>query len=425
MPPVVKQQRPPLPVDHANPQIRNIDLSKPPPVKFQEIVRDEQITIVGRLKINTPLGHAFILRRLDTGAISLTTMFRAAFPTANEDAEKAEAAWVKANFDIAGANKAGRSRFAGTWVSPEVAVTLAADYNLSAVISALAKAQPDPNVVYRRSSKTQQPTPGASPAARPVAVSPSPREAGPAPAKRRREASPAKSVSTESGVTLAALADSTVSASPTVAAKAPAPTPPPSVARAVRSPTPRRSARLHDTGTSFVQSPIVPKSPRSTRSAKKTLTPTGSEDTVVDEEGANVARLATDTMEDDIQEQKELIARLKAEREQQEVEQAEKANGDTEGAEGIDADMHDEMSGSELAEEAKGQKRPRDESPLKFNFSQSQEEVGERVIATNRRVGLLGNIPPERKSFAFGSIAFAAGFGLMSLLPTIQTYLSF
>lgn len=134
-----------------------------------------------------PSGHAFILRRLDTGAISLTTMFRTAFPTAPEDIERKEAAWVKATYDTAGANKSGKARFAGTWVTPEVAVEISKEYNLELVIAPLAEAQPDPTLVYRKSQKTQQPTPVASPTTQTAGV---PRDAAP-PAKRRREASPA------------------------------------------------------------------------------------------------------------------------------------------------------------------------------------------------------------------------------------------
>ena len=107
-------------------------------------------------------------------------MFRTAFPTAPEDVERKEAHWVKQNYDTAGANKSGKARFAGTWVTPEVALTISKDYNLELVIAPLAEASPDPNMVYRKSSKgLQQPTPTASPAG-----------AAP-PAKRRRETSPA------------------------------------------------------------------------------------------------------------------------------------------------------------------------------------------------------------------------------------------
>lgn len=47
--------------------------------------------------------------------------------------------------------------------------------------------------------------------------------------------------------------------------------------------------------------------------------------------------------------------------------------------------------------------------PLQFNFK--EPEVGQREIATNRRVGRVA------KSFAWGMAAIAVGVGAMSLLP--------
>jgi hypothetical protein len=41
-----------------------------------------------------PNEHAFVLRRYDTGAISVTTMFKAAFPGATEEEEEREMRWV-------------------------------------------------------------------------------------------------------------------------------------------------------------------------------------------------------------------------------------------------------------------------------------------------------------------------------------------
>jgi len=90
-------------------------------VKFQTIVRDGKEIVVGRLKVATvsrviyveptssemaddavihvqdlpaPNEHAFVLRRYDTGAISVTTMFKAAFPGATEEEEEREMRWV-------------------------------------------------------------------------------------------------------------------------------------------------------------------------------------------------------------------------------------------------------------------------------------------------------------------------------------------
>ncbi len=41
-----------------------------------------------------PHEHAFILRRYDTGAISVTTMYKAAFPDASPEEEEREMKWV-------------------------------------------------------------------------------------------------------------------------------------------------------------------------------------------------------------------------------------------------------------------------------------------------------------------------------------------
>jgi hypothetical protein len=78
-------------------------------VKFQTIVRDGREIVVGRIKVptvsvdpssdtDTQPGthtHAFVLRRYDTNAISLTTMFKVAFPGATEVEETREMEWVR------------------------------------------------------------------------------------------------------------------------------------------------------------------------------------------------------------------------------------------------------------------------------------------------------------------------------------------
>ncbi|KAH9842997.1 Alpha/Beta hydrolase protein [Rhodofomes roseus] len=120
-------------------------------------------------------GHACLFRRLDTGAVSLTTMFRAAFPNTSDDTKKLAANWVRTSFDLGGTNKGDRSCFAGTW--------LVDDYNVYDAIPVLARAEPDPTVVYRRSTRAQQPTREQSPAAD--------KEPSRAPATRKTTAMPA------------------------------------------------------------------------------------------------------------------------------------------------------------------------------------------------------------------------------------------
>jgi hypothetical protein len=80
-------------------------------------------------------------------------MFRAAFPTAGDEAEKIDSSWVKSNYDLTGANGGGKLRLAGTWVPPTLAVHLAPSYSLSQVVYPLAEAQPDAGASYRKSSR--------------------------------------------------------------------------------------------------------------------------------------------------------------------------------------------------------------------------------------------------------------------------------
>ncbi|EJD49630.1 hypothetical protein AURDEDRAFT_112465 [Auricularia subglabra TFB-10046 SS5] len=183
--------RPPLPLKSANSFLMGSNNQSLPPVKFQIITREGQDIIVGRVKINTPNGHAFILRRFDTGALSLTTMFRAAFPGTDEEAEKVEGAWVKANFESPGTNgtASGRLRLAGTWVTPTTARELAEAYRLQHVVAALLGAKPDPGAMYRRSTKASG---NESPTADPPAPAPSRPESPSVPNKRARPSSPTR-----------------------------------------------------------------------------------------------------------------------------------------------------------------------------------------------------------------------------------------
>ncbi|KAG9082747.1 hypothetical protein FS749_006596 [Ceratobasidium sp. UAMH 11750] len=80
-------------------------------------------------------------------------MFRASFPSAGDEAEKIDSNWVKANYDLTGANGGGKLRLAGTWVPPALAVHLAPSYSLNQVVYPLAEAQPDATASYRKSSR--------------------------------------------------------------------------------------------------------------------------------------------------------------------------------------------------------------------------------------------------------------------------------
>ncbi|KAF8127066.1 hypothetical protein EV363DRAFT_1347078 [Boletus edulis] len=374
-------QRPELPVKYHNPNLKSLDLTKWPPVKYQSLDRDGHEVLVGRLKIPTPSGHAFILRRYDTGAISLTTMFRAAFPDASEVDERKETHWAKEAFDLSGNNGSTRDpntvRLAGTWISPSLALLpqFSDAYRLHEVIHLIAKANPDPKATYRRSNTKG--TPKAAPPSSPVA-SPAKTLLTPAPSmsmsmstpKRRRESSPAP---------------------------APAPAQSPAQQSSSNLPPPRRSARTRSPAPP--PAPIAVKSPKPVRLARaarvtEVMTPAGSDETVVEEE-AETIELAKPSMTQDIAEQMELIERLKAERDLLKMQ-----------AEGYVPD-----TGPAMTEEKKEE--------LQFDFK--EPEMEERRIVTNKRVSRF-ELEPRNKSFAWGIAAFAIGMGCcvrISFLPNL------
>ncbi|KAI9638127.1 uncharacterized protein MKK02DRAFT_31620 [Dioszegia hungarica] len=171
-------------------------------VKFQTIVRENREIVVGRIKVPTPNNsHAFILRRYDTDAISLTTMYKVAFPGASEEEERREMEWVRSSFDTRNMN-GGRDctavRLAGQWVSRHLAIHIAPAYGLMELITALARAHPDPNVAYRKSQRSQIASDELK-APRPASAIPSLAAPVSEPAaKRARNASPARSASVAS-----------------------------------------------------------------------------------------------------------------------------------------------------------------------------------------------------------------------------------
>jgi hypothetical protein len=360
-------------------------------------------------------GHAFILRRFDTGAVSLTTMFRAAFPNASDSEEKLEVAWVKDTYDLSGNNGSTKdahiTRLAGVWVGPAVALELGHAYMLGRLIEAVVDATPDPNGNYRRSGKSAATNaPAFAPATvnAPVVVSPvlpsivskppsavkslptpSPTAMGNPPAKRRKEPSPA--VEPQSIVK----PPSRHSPAPS---KASAPPPSPILRRSARtkskSPAPRQPS-----------APPSLRTPKATRSVVKkesiALIPGSSDLTVVDEESLVVedGGVGTELRDQDIKEQHELIQDLKDKRDA-----LRKAQAKVE-----DMDVADESSSS-LHSSTTGKKREREDEdePLKFDFK--EPERTERVISTNRRASRF-NMEPRTKSFAWGLAAFAVGMG--------------
>ena len=367
-----------------------------------------------RLTGYTQDGHAFILRRFDTGAVSLTTMFRAAFPNASDSEEKTEVAWVKDTYDLSGNNGSTRdahiTRLAGVWVGPTVALELGRAYMLGRLIEAVVEATPDPNGNYRRSGKSaanNAPVIAPAPAtvnaqavvSQPSIVSkpssavkslptPSPTATVNPPTKRRKESSP--SVEPQSVVK----PPSRHSPAPS---KASAPPPP--------SPTLRRSARTKSPAPRQPSAPPSLRTPKATRSAAKkestAPTPGSSDLTVVDEESLVVEDgvVGTELRDQDIKEQHKLIQDLKDKRDASRKAQAK-------GEENMDL-AGDESSSSSSATGKKREREDEDE-PLKFNFK--EPENAERAISTNRRVSRF-NMEPRTKSFAWGLAAFAVGMG--------------
>ncbi|KLO09897.1 hypothetical protein SCHPADRAFT_943300 [Schizopora paradoxa] len=396
--PKTNTPRPPLPHTHVNPYLLSpIDNAKTPAVKYQVITREGQEIVVGRVKIQTPGGgHAFVLRRFDTGAISLTTMFRAAFPSAHQDTENTENQWVKANFDNRDTNGSGkdpsaRLRLAGTWVTAEVAQYLAAEYNLEHIIRPLANAQPESHQPYRRSTK-------ASPQ-KPATTSSTATASDAHPNKRRKESSPLP-----------------------VPESAPAP-PTPTHVDLRTTTAPRRSGRSTVSPAPSQQSRASRTKPPSKRTAQRvTATSTTTTSTTIVTNGKEPIRLATPAESDapdydndiaeipgpdisaDIAEQKELIAKLKAERDA--------------GKQALDVDTsmdpdEPEDSGSQL-------KRSREEAekPLQFDFKEPSSPTTERAIATNSRLR-LPRLEPQQKSAAWGALWFAAGLTAAATIPSL------
>ncbi|KAJ6505966.1 hypothetical protein DFH09DRAFT_285190 [Mycena vulgaris] len=364
--------RPPLPVRHENPHIKDLIKTGPlPPVKYQILNCQGSDILVGRLKVDTPTpsGHAFILRRFDTGAVSLTTMFRAAFPNAPDDAEKREVQWVKDTYDLTGNNGSSKdtsiTRLAGTWVSPTTALELGTAYSLGDLIQSVVEARPDPAANYRRSgnksaSKDAVATPpssSVSQAASRTLPTPSPTHASPNPAKRRKESSPA----------------------PPAAPVTPLP--------------PRRSTRTKSPNPKSAPMPSltsVAKSVKKVARREEVVTPGGSDETAVDEEGDVVEEsVGTELREQDLAEQRDMIEGLKAQRDK-----ALKQRGT-------------------VADASAKLKRVREDEEKKLMFEFKEPEIGERLISTNRRIS------PSQKSFVWGVMAFAFGMTAVSFLPNL------
>jgi hypothetical protein len=119
---------------------------------------------------------------------------------------------------------------------------------------------------------------------------------------------------------------------------------------------------------------------------EEVVTPGGSDETVVDEDGEAVNGVAgSELRQQDMEEQKAMIDGLKAQR---------KAA----------------TKSAMLEDGTAGPKRVRDDVEEKLLFDFKEPEVGDRAIATNRRVSRF-HLEPRQKSFAWGVAVFAFGMG--------------
>lgn len=278
-------------------------------------------------------------------------MYRAAFPGATDADEKREVAWVKEQFanELLGNNGSTKEphiiRLAGTWVGADLALHFADTYQLGEIITLMANAEPDPKATYRRSSKATPKGKGeANTSSAGGLPTPSPTMATPSAAKRRKETSPVPS------------------------SKA-------------TSPPPRRSSRIKSPAPDSISSITSPKSIKKPRRGAA-ISNGFSDDTVVGDD-AEIAVMAGPDMKADIEEQKELINKLKAQR-------------------ALDSETLIEV------DDKKSKRVREEEGPLTFKFK--EPEVGERAVITNKRVGRF-NMEPRTKSVVWGVAAFAIGMG--------------
>lgn len=356
-------------------------------------------------------GHAFILRRFDTGAVSLTTMFRAAFPLASEEIERAELLWVKENYDLSGNNGSTKEnhiiRLAGTWVGTALAVELGDQYAIGPLIQIVVNAQPDPNANYRRSARTvpissskaevQKNTTAVSINTNIVQqASTTLAGANVVPATL----SPVSSRTSMQGVSSRAALDSLPISSP------------PNIQL---NPLKRRKESSPSTGTppsktplrrlNHAQSPALNSINTPVRMPKKwmgRMTPIPDK-VGLDEDSNQVEELAAQELHDeDVLEQKKLISDLKDKRaaiengkEDQTVENRKMKD-----------DADEEVS---LTSTPASKKRTRDEEEHEYKLDFKEPEIGERKIVTNRRVRF--QLEPRTRSFAWGVAAFAVGMG--------------
>lgn len=275
-------------------------------------------------------------------------MYRAAFPGAKEDDERRETAWVKENHELLGNN--------GSTKEPNI-IRLAGTWINTALALEIADTYGLTDIISLIAKAMPDPK-----------------------AVYRRSSKTSPKIK-ESSVSKPLSASSTSMATPS-APKRRKESPAPSATTTTTSPTPRRSARMRsaqpEPAPASLSTVASPKSAKKTRrGAASTLT--NGDDSIL-EDDAEIAAMAGPDMSQDVAEQRELIKSLKA--------------------------------GMKGTEEEMKSKRTREEESEALKFQFKEPEVGERAIATNRRVGFF-HMEPRTKSVAWGIAAFAVGVGAM------------
>ncbi|GAA6058601.1 hypothetical protein JCM10212_004012 [Sporobolomyces blumeae] len=157
-----RPQRPALPVKHANklmnPPEGPSSVSSTPKEKKAHRVKTQILDLgddnghigIARVKVPVPKGTpGHIIKRFDTNAVSASSMFRAAYPTASEQDEAAEMRWIttgsrgKYGDTAAAGNEADETKkLSGTWIPAEAALELAREYSIQRFTTELINYEP-------------------------------------------------------------------------------------------------------------------------------------------------------------------------------------------------------------------------------------------------------------------------------------------
>jgi len=333
-------------------------------------------------------------------------MFRAAYPLASEEDERAELLWVKENHDLSGNNGSTKEnhiiRLAGTWVGTALAVELGDQYAIGPLIQIVVNAQPDPNANYRRSARNMVVPSKEEVQKNNTAVSVNPnivQQTSTTSAGVKAVSAPFSPIS--SGASMHRVANHVPSES--LSTSSPPDTQPnPSKRRKENSPskTPLwRSNHAVSSTPKPISTPVrVPK--------KWTgqMTPV-SDKAGPDEDSNHVQELAAQQLHDqDVIEQKKLISDLKDMRTAVENEREDQTVENRKLEDNVDGVVEEAPSTS-----APLLKRIRDDEEPEYRFEFKEPEIGERKISTNRRVRF--QLEPRTRSFAWGIAAFAVGMG--------------